>query len=211
MTPTKTYYENLAKNVIAKFNLRGIEGYYCSESSDVFNTIRSLISGNASVSYGGSATLSELDIINKLKENGHKIFERPKTHDDEAEKQYNCDMINSDLYLMSSNAITFDGQLVNVDGRGNRVCNLIYGPKTVIIIAGMNKVVKTLDDAMNRVYNEAAPINAVRLERDTPCAKLGACAECLAKDCICANTVITRRSHIAGRIKVILVGESLGF
>ena len=112
---------------------------------------------------------------------------------------------------MSSNAITLDGQLVNIDGLGNRVASLIHGPKNVVIVAGMNKVVKDVDTAIDRVHNEAAPPNAVRLGLDTPCAKYGYCCNCLSPDCICCETVITRKSRIAGRIKVILVGETLGY
>ena len=112
---------------------------------------------------------------------------------------------------MSTNAITLDGQLVNTDGTGNRVAALIYGPENVIIIAGMNKVAATLEEAESRVKNIASPPNAIRLDRNTPCALTGSCHDCFSEGCICSHTVITRRSAIKGRIKLILVGEELGY
>ena len=112
---------------------------------------------------------------------------------------------------MSTNASTLDGQLVNTDGTGNRVAALIYGPENVIIIAGMNKVAATLEEAESRVKNIASPPNAIRLDRKTPCALTGSCHDCFAEGCICSHTVITRRSAIKGRIKLILVGEELGY
>ncbi len=112
---------------------------------------------------------------------------------------------------MSSNAITLDGKLVNIDGNGNRVACLITGPKNVIVIAGMNKIATDEAAAMERVRNMAAPPNAIRLNRKTPCAELGRCANCLVPDCICSSLVITRRSHVPYRLKVILVGEELGY
>ena len=112
---------------------------------------------------------------------------------------------------MSSNAITLDGQLVNIDGIGNRLACLIAGPKNVIVIAGMNKIVADVETGIERVRNMAAPPNAVRLGSRTPCAGLGHCADCLVDDCLCCQIVITRKSRIPDRIKVILVGEELGY
>ena len=117
-----------------------------------------------------------------------------------------------DTYLMSSNAISSDGQLVNIDGNGNRCAALIYGPKQVLVVAGLNKVTGSLEAAMDRARNVAAPINAKRFAGlQTPCYKAGLCGDCLSADCICSQIVITRTSRNKGRIKVILVGESLGF
>lgn len=112
---------------------------------------------------------------------------------------------------MSTNAITMDGELVNIDGSGNRVAALIFGPEEVIIVAGMNKVTADVPGAYKRVKNIASPPNCVRLNKNTPCAMTGQCGSCLGDDCICSQTVITRRSGIPGRIKVILVGEELGY
>ena len=117
----------------------------------------------------------------------------------------------ADYFLMSSNAITLDGELVNIDGHSNRVACLCCGPKNVIVIAGMNKVVSNVEEGVDRVHNFAAPPNTVRLNKNTPCAQTGRCADCYSPDCICSQIVITRRSSIPNRIKVILVGEELGY
>jgi len=112
---------------------------------------------------------------------------------------------------MSSNAISSDGILVNIDGRGHRVAALIYGPKEVFVFAGMNKLSPTVEDAVRRVRNTATPPNCIRLQKQTPCSINGTCSDCLSPDCICNQIVITRRSGVKGRIKVFLIGEPLGF
>ena len=120
-------------------------------------------------------------------------------------------MLGSDFLLSSTNAITEDGVLVNIDGRGNRVAGIVYGPRNVIIVAGMNKVVRTLEDAWSRARNEAAPINAQRFPIQTPCKKTGSCADCKSPDTVCCQFLVTRFSKVPKRIKVILVNEELGF
>ena len=112
---------------------------------------------------------------------------------------------------MSSNAITENGELYNVDGNGNRVAALVWGPKSVIVVAGYNKIVKDIDEAKTRVREIAAPSNAARLGCDTPCTKTGHCMDCSSSKRICATTVITGRQRVENRIKVILVGEELGY
>ena len=112
---------------------------------------------------------------------------------------------------MSSNAVTLDGELVNIDGNGNRVACLITGPKNVILIVGMNKIVPDVTSGFDRVRNMAAPPNGVRLGLSTPCSKYGKCHDCYSPDCMCCEFVVTRKSRIPGRIKVILVGEELGY
>ena len=112
---------------------------------------------------------------------------------------------------MSSNAITLDGMLMNIDGNGNRVANLIFGPEHVIVVVGMNKVVPTIEDAYDRIRNIASPPNTIRLRKNTPCSKLGKCGDCYSDDCICNQIVITRRSREKERIIVLLVNDNLGF
>ena len=114
-------------------------------------------------------------------------------------------------FIMSSNAISADGQLVNIDGNANRVAALCFGPESVLVIAGMNKVMGDLDSAIARARQVAAPANAQRFDIKTPCAVTGSCGDCTSSDCICCQMVITRACRPAGRIKVILVGEDLGF
>ncbi len=210
-TPKQQYYENLADSLIDKFNLRGIEGYYCETKDEALLTAKRFLTPGCSVSWGGSMTLEEIGLIQDLKNSDFTVFDRANAKTPEEKEAFFAEVSHCDYYFMSSNAITLDGQLVNVDGLGNRVASLIHGPKNVVIIAGMNKVVKDIDTAIDRVHNEAAPPNAIRLGLSTPCAKFGRCVDCLDDSCICCQTVITRKSRIPGRIKVILVGESLGY
>ena len=116
----------------------------------------------------------------------------------------------ADYFLMSTNAITRTGELVNIDGASNRLSSLLHGPKHVIIVAGMNKLVKTVEDGFNRIQTSVCPVTAERSGRKTPCGIKGVCTDCQSPDCMCCNIVISRRSRYNGRVKVILVGENLG-
>lgn len=211
MSPKKVYYENLADTIIEKFNKRGIEGYYCDNRKDALLTAKRFLTPGCSISWGGSETLIEIGIFEELYDSDYIIYDRTSATTPEERSQMYAKAVTADYYFMSSNAITQDGQLVNIDAGGNRVACLITGPKNVIIIAGMNKIVTDVTAGINRVQNMASPPNCVRLELKTPCAEIGKCANCLVDDCICCEIVITRKSKIPGRIKVILVGEELGF
>ena len=211
MSPKKVYYENLADTIIEKFNKRGIEGYYCDNREDALLTAKRFLTPGCSISWGGSETLNEIGIFDELYDSDYIIYDRMSATTPEEKSQMYGKAVTADYYFMSSNAITQDGQLVNIDGGGNRAACLITGPKNVIIIAGMNKIVTDVTAGINRVQNMASPPNCVRLELKTPCAEIGRCANCLVDDCICCEIVITRKSKIPGRIKVILVGEELGF
>ena len=211
MTPKQRYYENIADTLIEKFNLRGIEGYYCADREEALATAKRFLTPGCSVSWGGSVTLSEIGLIDALDEEDCVIYDRSSAQTPEEKADIYSKIVGVDCFFMSANAITLDGQLVNIDGGGNRVACLIHGPKNVIVIAGMNKLAADVDAAIDRVQNFAAPPNCVRLGRETPCATIGRCANCLAEDSICAQIVITRKSMIPNRIKVILVGEELGY
>lgn len=207
----KKFYENQAKSIIAKLSARKMEGYYCPDKESAKDKIMELIGeGKKVVTYGGSVTLDEIGIKSEVEQAGHELLRREKYITEEEKAECYAKQTMADVYLMSTNAITLDGELVNIDGAGNRVACLIHGPKEVIIVAGMNKVATNVEDGIRRVRNIAAPPNTVRLHRDTPCAKFGRCGDCL-NDTICCHTVITRASRIPGRIKVVLVGEELGY
>ncbi len=211
MSFKQQYYENLAESIIEKFNRRGIEGYYCTDREAANAKAKRFLTPGCSISWGGSMTLQEIGLIQDLKEGDHTVYDRAEAKTPEEKRKLFGQIVTSDFYFMSSNAVTIDGQLINIDGAGNRVACLCYGPEHVIIIAGMNKVVPDVKSGVARVHNMAAPPNALRLNLDTPCAEYGRCADCLKKDCICAHTVVTRYSRVPGRIKVILVGEELGY
>jgi hypothetical protein len=211
MNPKKKYYQKKAENIIENFRKRNIEGFYCPDADTAAEKILELIEDNSSVSWGGSMTLNEIGIFEKLENKNLELFDRSKAKNLEEKEEIYHRALNTDYYLMSSNAVTQSGKLVNIDGRGNRLAALIYGPKNVIIAAGMNKVVIDEETALKRVRNQAAPANVTRLNKNTPCAKTGRCHECQVDDTICCQTVITRRSGSKNRIKVILIGEELGY
>lgn len=211
MTPKQKYYENLADSLIEKFGLRQIEAYYAADRDEALEKACRYLSPECSVSWGGSVTLNEIGLIDAIKASDCVVYDRFAVTTPEEKREMFCKIAGCDYYFMSSNAITLDGQLVNIDGNGNRVASLIHGPQNVIVIAGMNKITPDVDSAIKRVRNMAAPPNTVRLNYNTPCRELGRCADCLSRDCICDQIVITRRSFIPGRIKVILVGEELGY
>ncbi len=211
MSPKKHYYENLADSLIEKFNQRGIEGYYCDNSDEALMMAKRFLTPGCSVTWGGSMTLEEIGLIDELKNSDYAVIDRMNAKSPEEARALYGKIVTADYFFMSSNAITLDGQLINIDGSGNRVACLITGPKNVVVIAGMNKITTDVETGIARVHNMAAPPNTVRLGRQTPCSELGRCVNCLVPDCICSSIVITRRSHIPNRIKVILVGEELGY
>lgn len=211
MNPKKKYYQKKAENIIKNFEKRNIEGFYCSNAEEAAAKILEIIEDNSSVSWGGSMTLEEIGIFEKLENRNLELLDRSKAKNLKEKEDIYHRALNADYYLMSSNAITQSGKLVNIDGRGNRLAALIYGPKSVIIAAGMNKVVIDKETALKRVKNQAAPANVTRLNKNTPCAETGRCHECQVEDTICCQTVVTRRSGSKNRIKVILIGEELGY
>lgn len=211
MENQKQFYSIMAQNVISEMAKRNIEGYYVCSKEEAVQKALSFLEEGMCISWGGSMTLSQIGLLDALKEKAcYTLLDRTQVPPEKVPELYHKAFF-ADTYLMSSNAITQKGELVNIDGTGNRVAALIYGPKQVIIIAGINKIVTDVDAALNRIHNVTAPINALRLNKETPCAKTGKCHNCLSPDCICMQTVITRNSQIKGRIKVIIVGENLGY
>ncbi len=212
MTPAETYYENLAKTTMKNLEKRHFECHYCKTAEEAVTLASELVPSDSTVSFGGSMTLAESGMADALRQRDDiTLLDRSKAGTPEEVKEIYHKSLNADYYFMSSNAITAEGELVNIDGTGNRVGALIYGPEHVIILAGMNKVSPTLEEAVSRVKNVASPLNANRLNRNTPCAATGLCADCLSPDCICSHTVITRKSAPEKRIKIILIGEPLGY
>ena len=207
----KEYYKNLANTVLKGFEKRFMEGYYCDSVEEAKALALSLVPVGSSASFGGSVTLGETGILEALRTREDiTLYDRDTANGPDEIKKIMHEALSCDYYFMSSNAITTDGELVNIDGNGNRVAALIYGPENVIIIAGMNKIVRNVEEGISRTRNIAAPPNCIRLNKNTPCAANGVCGNCL-KETICDQIVITRASRVPNRIKVILVGEELGF
>ena len=207
----KEYYKNLAATVMKGLEKRHMEGHYCDTIDEACALALSMVPENSSVSFGGSVTLDETGVLAELRAREDiTLYDRATATTPEENKKIMHDALLCDYYFMSSNAITTDGELINIAGNGNRVAALIYGPENVIMIAGMNKIVTSVEEGIIRTRNVASPQNCIRLEKDTPCKVNGVCGNCL-KDTICDQIVITRASRVPNRIKVILVGEELGF
>jgi L-lactate utilization protein LutB len=166
-----------------------------------------------SVSWGGSLTFTATGLYDTLKKRGDlkvlDTFEKNLTPEESLERRRRSLLV--DLFITGSNAVTEIGQLVNLDMIGNRICGITFGPKHVIILAGRNKIVPDLDAAMFRIKNYAAPVNTMRLDKKTPCAKTSYCEECKSPDRICNTWTITEKSFPKGRVKVILINDDLGF
>ena len=211
MSPKAIANQNLANTIIKKMAKRNMEGYYCATSAEAVEKALSLMPEGSSVTWGGSMSIIECGLMNAVKTGKYEIIDRDLAKTPQEVREMYAKQVMADYYLMSTNAITMNGELVNIDGRANRVSCLCWGPQNVIIIAGMNKVATDVEDAIKRARNIAAPANTVRLNRNTPCTQTGKCENCYSPDCICSQFVVTRRSGVPNRIKVILVGEELGY
>ncbi len=201
-------YEDLVK----KFKQHNITVIPVTNAEGASKKVLELIPKGASVGYGGSVTLEEIGILDKIRQGDYQLFDREK-HKGDREKyvQVVKQAAQADVFLSGSNAITRDGQIVNIDRNGNRIAPLIWGPERVIIVVGKNKIVKDYNAAIDRIKNLVAPKNAQRLELDTPCAKTGKCTDCFSPDRICCSTAIIERQHFPERMTVILVDQDLGY
>lgn len=211
LLPKQKYYENVANTIIKNLSKRQIEGYYCEDKESAVKKALELIPKKSIVSWGGSMTLTETGLMDAIKNGDYKLIDRDIATNLEEQRKIYGEICMSDVFLMSTNAITLDGELINIDGRGNRVAFLCYGPQNVVILAGMNKIVTDVESGLKRVRDIASPPNTVRLNKKTPCAITGKCEDCYSPDCICGQIVVTRRSGVSNRIKVILIGEELGY
>ena len=203
--------EKLGASLIQALALRHFDAYYCASCAEAAEKILSLIPKTDVVSWGGSMTMEALGVIDRVKKGGWRVIDRSTAQSQEEKIEIMRRALLCDTYLTGANAISEDGEIVNVDGNGNRVAAMTFGPKSVIVACGMNKVVKTAEDAVSRARNTAAPVNAQRFDIRTPCKTTGSCADCKSTDSICSYIVHTRLCKPAGRIKVVLVGEALGF
>ena len=214
MTPIEMRNAKFGPIVAKNLTNRGFEAVYMATKEEALAQALAWIPADAVVAWGGSVSAQQIGLMDEVKSGKYNVIDRDKAANPAEKVELMRKSLLCDVYLTGSNAISQDGQLVNVDGNGNRVAAITYGPKNVIVIAGMNKVVPTVEDALTRARTEAAPINMQRFVNEntsTVCAKTGMCGNCNSPDCICNDIVITRRCKPAGRIKVVLVGEELGF
>jgi len=196
--------ENLHKN--------NIEAYYIKKKDQVVGRVKELMKDGDTVACGGSQTLFETGVIEHLRSGRYKFFDRhaPGLSWDEIQEIHRH-AFSCDTYLTGTNAITEDGELYNVDGIGNRIAAMLFGPKNVIVVVGYNKIVKNVKAAVERVKNISGPANCTRLQCKSPCVHTGFCQDCTGNERICNKYVVIKRQVKEGRIKVILVGEELGY
>lgn len=209
-TPKELYYEKRGQILVKNLRSRHFEAYYCANKQEALNKALELIPEGASVGWGGAMSCEQIGLMKALRAGNYRPIDRSLAQSPEEREQMVRQMLTADVFLTGANGISLDGQMVNIDGTGNRVAAIIYGPGSVIVVAGMNKVADTLEDAMTRARTIAAPMNNQRFGNDNPCSVTGTCGNCKNETCICNQIVITRHCRPAERIKFILVGEDLG-
>jgi len=209
--PKQKYYEKRGQILVKNLRSRHFDAYYCADKAAALEKALELIPKGASVGWGGAVSAQQIGLIDAIRTGDYKAIDRDvlPTAEQKVAAQKQC--LTADVFLTGANALSLNGEMVNIDGTGNRVAAIVYGPDSVIVVAGMNKVVDTLEDAVTRARTIAAPINKQRFPNTTPCEVTGTCADCKSEGCICNQILITRHCRPIGRIKFIIVGEELGF
>ena len=207
---TKLYYEKRGKILVRNLQSRHFDAYYCADREEALKKALELIPEGSSVSWGGALSAEQIGLTEAVHQGNYRVIDRALAKTPEEREQMMRDAMFCDVFLTGANGLSLDGQMVNIDGLGNRVAAIIYGPGSVIVVAGMNKVEDTLEAAIMRAKTVAAPMNNQRFGNDNPCSVTGTCGNCKNEKCICNQIVITRHCRPAGRIKFILVGEDLG-
>ena len=211
MSPIEIRNEKAAGKVIKNLARRNIEAYYCPTAREAVEKVLEMIPAGSSVTWGGSMSIRDIGIPAALADAGkYEVYDRDKAPDRAAATEIYLKAFSCDYYLSSANAITEDGVIVNIDGTGNRVAAITFGPRNVIFVIGMNKLTQNVDAALARARSLAAPVNTARFDIQTPCKLDGVCHNCLSDDCIC-NYIHYLRHSPKGKHKVILVGESIGY
>lgn len=201
----------LSERVIKALESRNMEAYYAESKEEALRKALELIPKGSSVTMGGSVSVREIGLVDALAAEDYIFYDRDKATTPEEKQEIALKAFSCDWFLGSVNGMSEDGIFINIDGNGNRVAAYAYGPKNVLLIVGMNKVVKTEADALSRARSEAATVNVQRFGLNTPCSKTGACMDCKSPDSICCQFLTTRFSRVPKRFKIILVNDNLGF
>lgn len=210
MDPKKEMYHKRGKVLAENLKKRHFEAYYCENKAQALEKAMELIPDGVTVGWGGAMSAQQIGLFDALRNRKVTLLDRDKAADAQERAAMMKRSLTAEVFLTGANALSLDGQMVNIDGNGNRVAAIVYGPDSVIVIAGMNKVCDSLEQAVDRARTVAAPANAQRFNIATPCKAAGSCHNCTSPDCICNQLLITRHCRPAGRIKFILVGEDLG-
>ena len=207
----KMYYEKRAAVLVKNLKSRHFDACYCDSREEALKKALEWIPEGASVAWGGALSAREIGLMEALHQGNYRPLDRDFCKTQEERDRLAKESMTADVFLTGANGLSLTGEMVNIDGTGNRVSAIAWGPSSVIVVAGMNKVTDTLEEAVRRAREVAAPINQQRFLRRTPCAVTGVCADCTCEECICNQILITRHCRPAGRIRFLLVGEDLGF
>ena len=208
---TKQFYNKRGQILVKNLKARHFDAYYCETKEEALKKALELIPEGSSVGWGGALSAEQIGLMQAIHAGNYIALDRASTKDLEEREQIVRQSMFADVFLTGANGLSLDGQMVNIDGAGNRVCAIIYGPKSVIVVAGMNKVEDNVEAAILRAKTIASPMNNQRFGNNNPCSVTGTCGNCKNETCICNQIVITRHCRPVGRIKFILVGEDLGF
>ncbi len=205
------YRERQAERTVQALKKNNFEARYFAKASEALDELWKIIPEGATVGIGGSLTLNQIDLVNELQKRPVKFLNPfAKGLSPEEGDRIRREIFSADIFLSGSNAVTEDGKLFNIDATGNRVAPMIYGPRKVVLICGVNKIVKDIAEAQVRAHEWAAPMNAKRLGYKTPCAATGKCADCSSPERICNAYVILAKKPRRTDYMIFLVGEELG-
>lgn len=208
---TRALFDKRGEVLVKSLQKRHFEAYYCATKEEALKQVLALIPEGSTVGWGGAVSAAQVGVQEAVHAGNYNVIDRDQFSDPAEKLRCMRECFNADFFITGANAISLDGQMVNIDGNGNRVGMIVYGPKNIIVVAGMNKVCATLEDAVRRARTVAAPMNQQRFGLPNPCTCTGICGDCLSETSICNQILITRNCKPAGRIKFVLVGEELGF
>lgn len=211
-TVVARHHATLADRAVRSLRENGFDAHYVETAAEAGARVLSFAKPGGTVGFGGSMSVASLGLKEELTRGGALLLDHAAPGLSPAEKRELLRrQLTSDLFLSSANAVTLDGALVNVDGNGNRVAALSFGPAKTVVVAGVNKLVRDVEEAWARIETHASPMNARRLEKQTPCVKAGACQDCRSDSRICRIYHVLRRRPSLSDFTVLLVGEPLGF
>ena len=208
---TRDFFSKRGEVLVKNLQKRHFEAYYCATKEEALQQVMALLPEGSTGGGGGAISASQVGVQAAVHAGSYNVIDRDQFSDPAEKLRCMRQCFDADYFITGANALSLDGQMVNIDGNGNRVGMIVYGPKNIIVVAGMNKVCATLEDAVRRARTVAAPMNQQRFGLPNPCTCTGVCADCLSESSICNQILITRNCKPAGRIKFVLVGEELGF
>lgn len=211
VTAKELFYEKRGKQLVKNLQSRHFDACYCADRDAALKMALEWIPEQSLVGWGGTITAQQIGLLDAVRQGNYRCIDRNNAKTPEEKKQAEIDCLFCDTFITSANAMSLDGQMVNIDGIGNRLAAITYGPKNVLVVVGMNKVMDTVQDAVKRARTIAAPQNQQRFpQNNTPCSVTGSCSDCKSQCSICNEILITRLCKPAGRIRFIVIGEDLG-